>query len=121
MYATHTKYYVKLIHDSGRWCNRSKPFKKVWFLCASSAFLFAGNVCHTYQILRKVNTRLRALVQRLKLFLPRLHISDGLKSFFKQRSKFFKKCLGMQSKWECEEWVPSVLIGDDITFDSGSE
>ena len=24
-------------------------------------------------------------------------------------------------KWECEEWVPSVLIGDDITFDSGSE
>ena len=31
------------------------------------------------------------------------------------------QCLGMQSKWECEEWVPSVLIGDDITFDSGSE
>ena len=27
----------------------------------------------------------------------------------------------MQSKWECEEWVPFVLIGDDITFDSGSE
>ena len=27
----------------------------------------------------------------------------------------------MQSKWECEEWVPFVLIGDDITLDSGSE
>ena len=39
-------------------------------------------------------------------------------------SDFFNKSfqwLGMQSKWECEEWVPSVLIGDDITFDSGSE
>ena len=48
---------------------------------ASSAFLFTGNVCHTYQTLRKVNTRFRVLVQRLKRFLPRLHISGLLRSF----------------------------------------
>ena len=42
---------------------------------ASSAILFAGNACHSYQTLRKVNTRFRALVQRLKRFLPRLHVS----------------------------------------------
>ena len=39
---------------------------------ASSVILFAGNACQT---LRKVNTRFRALVQRLKRFLPRLHVS----------------------------------------------
>ena len=42
---------------------------------ASSAILFVGNACHTYQTLRKVNTQFRALVQRLKRFLPRLHVS----------------------------------------------
>ena len=42
---------------------------------ASSAILFAGYACHSYQTLRKVNTRSRALVQRLKRFLPRLHVS----------------------------------------------
>ena len=42
---------------------------------ASSAILFAGYPCHSYQTLRKVNTRFRALVQRLKRFLPRLHVS----------------------------------------------
>ena len=47
---------------------------------ASSAILFAGNACHTCQTLRKVNTRFRALVHYLKQFLPRLHVSDGLKS-----------------------------------------
>ena len=42
---------------------------------ASSAILFAGYACHSYHTLRKVNTRFRALVQRLKRFLPRLHVS----------------------------------------------
>ena len=42
---------------------------------ASLAILFAGYACHSYQTLRKVNTRFRALVQRLKRFLPRLHVS----------------------------------------------
>ena len=58
---------------------------------ASSSFLFTGNVCHTYQTLRKVNTRFRVLVQRLKGFLQRLHISGLLRSFFNQPSKSFKK------------------------------
>ena len=39
----------------------------------------SGDACHAYQTLRKVNTRFRALVQRLKRFLPRRHVSDGLK------------------------------------------
>ena len=46
-----------------------------------------------------------------------IRLDSNLSDFF---NKSFQ-CLGMQSKWECEEWVPSVLIGDDITFDSGSE
>ena len=46
---------------------------------ASSAILFAGDACHAYQTLREVSTRFRALVQRLKRFLPRRHVSDGLK------------------------------------------
>ena len=33
---------------------------------ASSTILFAGDACHAYQTLRKVNTRFRALVQHLK-------------------------------------------------------
>ena len=49
-------------------------------MLASSAIPFANNACHTYQTLRKINTHFRALVQRLKRFLPRLHVSDGLKS-----------------------------------------
>ena len=47
---------------------------------ASSAILAAGNACHIYQTLCKVNTRFRALVQRLKQFLPRLDVSGELKS-----------------------------------------
>ena len=46
-----------------------------------------------------------------------IRLDSNLSDFF---NKSFQ-CLGMQSKWECEEWVPSVLIGDDIAFDSGSE
>ena len=46
-----------------------------------------------------------------------IRLDNNLSDFF---NKSFQ-CLGMQSKWECEEWVPFVLIGDDITLDSGSE
>ena len=59
---------------------------------ASSAFLFTGNVCHTYQTLRKVNTRFRVLVQRLKGFLQRLHISGLLRSFLISPRSLLKKC-----------------------------
>lgn len=58
---------------------------------ASSAILFAGNACHTYQTLRKVNTRFRASVQRLKRFLPRLHVSGGLKSCLISARSLLKK------------------------------
>ncbi|CAH3129763.1 unnamed protein product, partial [Pocillopora meandrina] len=59
---------------------------------ASSAILFVGNACHTYQTLRKVNTRLRASVQRLKQFLPRLYASGGLKSCLISARSLLKKC-----------------------------
>ena len=55
---------------------------------ASSAILFAGNACQT---LRKVNTRFRALVHCLKRFLPRLHVSDGLKSCLISARSLLKK------------------------------
>ena len=57
----------------------------------SSAFLFPGNACHAYQTLCRLNTRFRALVQRLKRFLPRLHISGGLKSCFISLEALLKK------------------------------
>ena len=59
---------------------------------ASSAILFVGNACHTYQTLCKVNTRLRASVQRLKQFLPRLYASGGLKSCLISARSLLKKC-----------------------------
>ena len=58
---------------------------------ASSAILFAGNACHTCQTLRKVNTRFRTLVRRLKRFFPMLHVSGGLKSCLISARSLFTK------------------------------
>ena len=45
----------------------------------------------TYQTLRKVDTRFRALIQRLKRFLPGLHLSGGLKCCLISARSLLKK------------------------------
>ena len=72
---------------SSQWSSR----KKLEIVFASSAILLAGNACHTYQTLRRVNIRSRALVHRLRRFPPRLHFSGGLNSCLISTQSLFKK------------------------------
>lgn len=57
----------------------------------SSAALFAGNACHSYQSLCGVSTRFRAVTQRLTRMLPRVYISGGVQSFVISVRSLIKK------------------------------